>query len=1412
MDSAIVEQLEPQALTDRPTSPGVEEPTATGLTGPRSIALGLTRTYAADWTVPDALRELYQNWKDAILQAHPMSLVDFAPHVSATSESITIVVEEQVAPAPGGARPPARRVLGFIRFNKAQGSAEFTNLGSSLDPQCLEMGHTTKKNDERLAGGHGEGLKIAALVLSRADHHVKISASGLYWNFGFNGQAKKNFYCRLTPAKAKRDPGAPGRPSHPARLSAEVGRDVSVLVEKGQKGQRLSLNDFGVWMRDTVDLHAPSSSVRTPVGDLLLGSVHWGRLYLKGLRVPESSQGHQPFRFGYNLVHGSVDRDRQRLVDAPQAAADIHSIWERAIMQDEAKALPRYLELLRNHPSCADARGAERSVTEATAKKLWEAICREPRTRDVFYCRESDQNDDSPVIRSELKTEPQPLPDPLWSILRMYGLVRNPLEELQRRLEVSEEVDVPDTAFAHGMAHTLGALLALDLSTRRTTVVFVRCGTDSVDMAYRTEGERLYIHEKWLHVQRGHSSGTEGPIQLQREAGDAVCQHVAEELYNRAVTLIFRQTHGVHSSEALQPLLQSARRKLHEMPRMIQARTTDKGEPAKQVSFYTGHSLIFTELYGAQVQYLVALHGPHCTNQSVDLVYDARRDTCFCPRQIVSLNSRTAVFKDLGEGPWIPTIAKMPDPNSSIVPSDNHSALPSLRAQDGALVGIPVRPFSPLIGGTAREPLETQSSAPDVAISPTTVPIGYSSALHAAALPAPAALMATSWETLAGDETSLEQGARVVGALSQPIDDTPVEGPTLVHNMPMTSTDIDSILLEAPDDEQEGYPLASTADHSQQEVFNTSQRPRHRPESAPAVGTTSSDAIGDSLAIHASEAHDASSGLSLPAISQDTTGPESAWWRTWPRPPPNADAQQRATGQDIQAAKEPHQSPEQCPQFSRGAYVQVQLQVPGGDGTMATRHVLYIHDILSPAESESGLRLVATKYSFLVDQLAWEAGSPAAGSQELLLHFQDADRMGHQDDAIIVKVGDVAAVDEGPAATLVSHVTEVPDVVTGFFARYGIHEGSYRESFFVTPLVPHLSGPKGSPPFPRFTPFPVASVFDLSPDDLRLSTGFAQAGYRVSAAVGFDERCHQPWKAQHPDAVVYHGCAASAVARIDSQGLVLPDMAGGQAPRIVTINGEGPSVVSPSRTLASCAVDVVDLSQADLTPLQLCELAAQSPVLSPDFIVLTMSRSILDDQRWGSLASTMSLLLEQGYSVTLRRVPLDAPEPYRERSVLLLAAPGRTHPQWIDNAISDLQMAPTPDEVLAGHIGTVSSGSGQPCPSSSALADGSDCRGIQGAGIHAAVDPVLPAGSVPVGAASTLGLDSLSVAGPHPSGGRIRPDGARQIAAMISRIIGQFSTRNPNLQLTNTPGLVVSEYADDSPERTKRQKVGDASS
>lgn len=201
------------------------------------------------------------------------------PRISATPDDITITIEVNQPLSGGREGPLAQQVLGYIQFNKVQGSAEFTNFDSTLDDRCLELGHTTKKKDHRLAGGHGEGLKIAALVLCRENHHVKISANRCHWHFGFNGQSKANFFCRLTPARVKREPSGPSDAVGCTKLSARTGEDVSVTIEKGQKGRPLSPHDLAAWMRDTIDLHPPSGRIRTASGDLLLEPMYQGHLY-----------------------------------------------------------------------------------------------------------------------------------------------------------------------------------------------------------------------------------------------------------------------------------------------------------------------------------------------------------------------------------------------------------------------------------------------------------------------------------------------------------------------------------------------------------------------------------------------------------------------------------------------------------------------------------------------------------------------------------------------------------------------------------------------------------------------------------------------------------------------------------------------------------------------------------------------------------------------------------------------------------------------------------------------------------------------------------------------------------------------------------------------------------------------------
>lgn len=68
------------------------------------------------------------------------------------------------------------------------------------------------------------------------------------------------------------------------------------------------------------------------------------------------------------------------------------------------------------------------------------------------------------------------------------------------------------------------------------------------------------------------------------------------------------------------------------------------------------------------------------------------------------------------------------------------------------------------------------------------------------------------------------------------------------------------------------------------------------------------------------------------------------------------------------------------------------------------------------------------------------------------------------------------------------------------------------DSLFMTPLRTHLLGMDNQYSLPSFSPLPVASVFDLSPEDISLSVGFARVGYQIQATLGFNENCHQLWK------------------------------------------------------------------------------------------------------------------------------------------------------------------------------------------------------------------------------------------------------------------------------------------------------------
>lgn len=270
-------------------------------------------------------------------------------------------------------------LCGFILYNKKAGSVELTNFRARLDLEHLSLGGTSKRSNDKFAGYHGEGFKLAALVLRRNDHSVRIAASSFYWNFGFRRREPPHLYCRLSQAKPekveqlkKRYIAKLSRPGFKRDLSANLWEDVTVKIAKGRDegGLVVQEDEFRSWLLVTLDLNppAPAEVIKTDHGDLLLDSRFAGSTYLKGLRVAGNGQ---EYAYGYNFAHGRINRDRDRIADAKHEQTVLREIWQAAISIKGAPIIDLYLQLLGEDKDCVEVTWTCDKMDLPTVKTIW---------------------------------------------------------------------------------------------------------------------------------------------------------------------------------------------------------------------------------------------------------------------------------------------------------------------------------------------------------------------------------------------------------------------------------------------------------------------------------------------------------------------------------------------------------------------------------------------------------------------------------------------------------------------------------------------------------------------------------------------------------------------------------------------------------------------------------------------------------------------------------------------------------------------------------------------------------------------------------------------------------------------------------------------------------------------------------
>lgn len=206
--------------------------------------------------------------------------------------------------------------LGFIRYEKKSGRVILVNACAQLRTDALQLGHTSKKGQLQFAGCHGEGLKLAAMVMCREGHSVSIETGNSHWSFAYGGPSKSRFCCNIGPLSVATPDGKPNPAQDMACFTYRTWRDVCVEIgpDSGGTGGGVSLEKFKQWLTVSLDIRGysyPESNIETDQGDLIIDPRFRGKAFLKGLLLPASVLEARPFELSYNFVQGGVNRDRQ---------------------------------------------------------------------------------------------------------------------------------------------------------------------------------------------------------------------------------------------------------------------------------------------------------------------------------------------------------------------------------------------------------------------------------------------------------------------------------------------------------------------------------------------------------------------------------------------------------------------------------------------------------------------------------------------------------------------------------------------------------------------------------------------------------------------------------------------------------------------------------------------------------------------------------------------------------------------------------------------------------------------------------------------------------------------------------------------------------------------------------------------
>lgn len=216
--------------------------------------LSLSRDYVPDWTIVDAVRELFQN---------------------ALDQQTTVEGNEM-----------------FFEYSKSTQQLKIGNKLSVLSPNSLLLGASSKRGDDKTIGQFGEGYKIATLVLTRLGKKVT------FYNYG----AREVWDARFVKSRRYQTDVLTIFVNKKYPWSFVPDNNLTITIDG------VTVEEYESIKLSNLHLTKPVEYFSTDYGRILLDSQFKGAVFVNGLFVTSYS----PYHYGYDFKPGELKLDRDR--------------------------------------------------------------------------------------------------------------------------------------------------------------------------------------------------------------------------------------------------------------------------------------------------------------------------------------------------------------------------------------------------------------------------------------------------------------------------------------------------------------------------------------------------------------------------------------------------------------------------------------------------------------------------------------------------------------------------------------------------------------------------------------------------------------------------------------------------------------------------------------------------------------------------------------------------------------------------------------------------------------------------------------------------------------------------------------------------------------------------------------------